>query len=166
MVSRLMPPPQATGTTNSQHRLGTPKGKKNIKAAVVDDHWSAKSFWFSSDTLLVSVRPWYSKDIYRGLRPIYPGRTTVNHRVPRPVSRALDPLWIPCVTYLSERIFVQANNLLWHGKTILSIVYLAVFSSGFLRQANARIAIVAIDLSTQSKIFEPPPSNSWRFWQT
>jgi hypothetical protein len=79
--------------------------------------------------------------------------------------RALDPLWIPCVTNLSERIlFVEANNLR-HGKTILSIVYLAVFSSGFLRQANARIAIVAIDLSTQSKIFEPPPSNSWRFWQ-
>jgi hypothetical protein len=60
---------------------------------------------------------------------------------------------------------IICRNNLRHGKTILSIVYLAVFSSGFLRQANARIAIVTIDLSTQSKIFESPPSNSWRFWQ-
>jgi hypothetical protein len=68
------------------------------------------------------------------------------------------------VTYLSERIFVEARNLR-HGKIILSIVYLTVFSSDFLRQANARIAIVAIDLSTQRKIFEPLPSTSWRFRQ-
>ena len=152
MVSSPMPPAQATGTTNS-------RCQKIIKATVVDD-WSEKSFCVSSDTLLVSVRPWYSKDI----QPLYLVTDACAQFIQAPV-RALYPLWIPCVTNLSERIlFVEAMNLR-HGKTILSIVYLALFSSGFLRQANVRIAIVAIDLSTQSKIFEPPPSNSWRFWQ-
>ncbi len=95
MVSSPMPPAQATGTTNS-------RCQKFIKATAVDD-LSEKSFCVSSDTLLVSVRPWYSKDI----QPLYLVTDACAQFIQAP-DRALDPLWIPCVTNLSERIlFVE-----------------------------------------------------------
>jgi hypothetical protein len=111
-----MPPAQATGTTNSLCQ-------KFIKATAVDD-WSEKSFCVSSDTLLVSVRLWYSKDI----QPLYLVTDACAQFIQAPV-RALYPLWIPCVTNLSERIlFVEAMNLLeLYTDSVFSVGIRSVF---------------------------------------